>query len=86
MTSSLDDVDYDQLRRLVGLVDHDVSADPFGVRAMDAVVFITGNATQTAWFYQVAFGMRLVAYAGPETGLADHKSFVLESGDRKSVV
>ena len=44
------------------------SADPFPVKAMDAVVFISGNATQTAWFYQVAFGMRLVAYSGPEPG------------------
>ena len=86
MTNSLDDVTYDQLRQLVGLVDHDISADPFPVRAVDAVVFVAGNATQTAWFYQMAFGMRLVAYAGPETGVADHKSFVLESGSARFVI
>jgi 4-hydroxyphenylpyruvate dioxygenase len=69
----IDDVSLDQLRQLVGLVEHDESKDPFPVRAMDAIVFVAGNATQTAWFYQVAFGMRLVAYSGPETGNRDHK-------------
>ncbi|OLF08933.1 4-hydroxyphenylpyruvate dioxygenase [Actinophytocola xanthii] len=82
----LDDVSFDQLRQLVGLVEHDESKDPFPVRAMDAVVFTVGNATQTAWFYQLAFGMRLVAYSGPETGNRDHKSFVLKSGSARFVV
>ncbi|HEY0449469.1 4-hydroxyphenylpyruvate dioxygenase [Actinophytocola sp.] len=82
----LDDISFDQLRQLVGLVDYDESKDPFPVRAMDAVVFVVGNATQTAWFYQAAFGMRLVAYAGPETGNRDHKSFVLKSGSARFVI
>ena len=83
---ALDDTSYDQLRQLVGLVDHDDSADPFPVKAMDAVVFTVGNATQTAWFYQSAFGMRLVAYSGPETGDAERKSFVLTSGSARFVI
>ncbi len=82
----LDDVSYDQLRQLVGLVDHDPSKDPFPVKAMDAVVFVSGNATQTALFYQFAFGMRLVAYTGPEHGTADHKAFVLTSGSARFVI
>jgi len=82
----LDDVTFDQMRQLVGLVEHDESKDPFPVRAMDAVVFAVGNATQTAWFYQAAFGMRLVAYSGPETGNRDHKSFVLKSGSARFVI
>jgi len=81
-----DDVSFDQMRQLVGLVDYDSSKDPFPVKAMDAVVFVAGNATQTAWFYQVAFGMRLVAYSGPETGNRDHKSFVLKSGSARFVI
>jgi 4-hydroxyphenylpyruvate dioxygenase len=84
--TGLDDVSFDQLRQLVGLVEYDASKDPFPVRAMDGVVFVVGNATQTAWFYQHAFGMRLVAYSGPETGNADHKSFVLKSGSARFVV
>jgi 4-hydroxyphenylpyruvate dioxygenase len=82
----LDDVSFDQLRQLVGLVDYDSSKDPFPVKAMDAVVFVVGNATQTAWFYQVAFGMQLVAYMGPETGNRDYKSFVLKSGSARFVI
>ncbi|MEV6606953.1 4-hydroxyphenylpyruvate dioxygenase [Kutzneria sp. NPDC051319] len=86
MTEMLDDVSFESLKQLVGLVDYDASKDPFPVKAMDAVVFVAGNATQTAWFYQVAFGMQLVAYSGPETGNRDHKSFVLKSGSARFVI
>ncbi|GLZ43436.1 4-hydroxyphenylpyruvate dioxygenase [Actinokineospora sp. NBRC 105648] len=82
----IDEVSYDQLRQLVGLVDYDESRDPFPVNALDAVVFVVGNATQTALFYQAAFGMTLVAYSGPETGNRDHKAFVLKSGSGRFVV
>ncbi len=82
----LDEVSFDQLRQLVGLVDYDSSLDPFPVRALDAVVFAVGNATQTAWYYQHVFGMRLVAYSGPENGNRDHKSYVLTSGAARFVV
>src|SRR5512135_2758463 len=43
------------------------SQDSFPVKGMDAVVFAVGNAKQAAHYYQTAFGMRLVAYRGPET-------------------
>ncbi|MFC9787312.1 4-hydroxyphenylpyruvate dioxygenase [Rhodococcus sp. NPDC127528] len=75
-----------RLRRLVGLVDHDDAADPFPVVGMDAVVFVCGNATQCAHYFVSAWGMTLVAYAGPETGQRDHKSFVLESGSVRFVL
>ncbi len=79
------DLTLEQLKQLVGLVDYDESRDPFPVTAMDAVVFVVGNATQTAQFYQLALGMDLVAYAGPETGIRDHKAFVLKSGSARFV-
>ncbi|MER6298280.1 4-hydroxyphenylpyruvate dioxygenase [Kitasatospora sp. NPDC001539] len=79
-------LDADQLRRLVGLVEHDASTDPFPVTAQDAVVFVVGNATQTAQFYQVVFGMELVAYSGPETGRRDRKAYVLRSGSCRFVI
>jgi len=84
--TELDDVGLEQLKQLVGLVDHDPAGDPFPVRAMDAVVFVVGNATQTALYYQFAFGMDLVAYSGPETGNRDHKAFVLKAGSARFVV
>jgi 4-hydroxyphenylpyruvate dioxygenase len=80
------DVDPNEERRLVGLVDHDPSTDPFPVNGLDAVVFVVGNATQAAHFYQSAFGMELVAYRGPETGDANRKSFVLKSGSARFVL
>jgi 4-hydroxyphenylpyruvate dioxygenase len=79
------DLDLDQLKQLVGLVEYDESKDPFPVTAMDAVVFVCGNATQTAHFYQLAFGMDLVAYSGPESGVRDHKAYVLRAGSARFV-
>ena len=76
----------ERLKQLVGLVDYDASADPFPVTALDAVVFVSGNATQSAHFYRTAFGMQLVAYTGPETGNRDHKAFVLRSGSARFVI
>ena len=80
------DLDLDQLKQLVGLVPYDESTDPFPVTAMDAVVFVVGNATQTAKYYQLAFGMDLVAYSGPEHGNKDHKAFVLKAGSARFVI
>jgi 4-hydroxyphenylpyruvate dioxygenase len=80
------DLNLEQLKQLVGLVPYDESTDPFPVTGWDAVVFVVGNATQTAHYYQSAFGMELVAYSGPETGNRDHKSYVLRSGSCRFVV
>src|SRR5215510_13046701 len=80
------DLTAERLTQLVGLVDYDASADPFPVTALDAVVFVSGNATQSAHFYRSAFGMHLVAYTGPETGNRDHKAFVLRSGSARFVI
>jgi 4-hydroxyphenylpyruvate dioxygenase len=80
------ELSVEQLEQLVGLVDYDASKDPFPVTAMDAVVFVVGNATQTAHFYQLVFGMDLVAYAGPETGVRDHTAYVLKAGSARFVV
>ncbi|WP_020572310.1 4-hydroxyphenylpyruvate dioxygenase [Parafrankia discariae] len=74
------ELDVDQLRQLVGLVEHDPAGDPFPVSGWDAVVWVVGNANQAAHYYQSAFGMDLVAYSGPETGEPDHCSYVLTSG------
>jgi 4-hydroxyphenylpyruvate dioxygenase len=46
----------------------------------DAVEYWVGNAKQAAFYYRVALGFRLVAYAGPETGVRDRASYVLEQG------
>ena len=80
------DLTLEQLQQLVGLVEYDEHNDVFPVIGWDAIVFVVGNATQTAHYYQSAWGMELVAYSGPEHGNRDHKSFVLKSGSIRFVV
>ncbi|WP_153393513.1 4-hydroxyphenylpyruvate dioxygenase [Ornithinicoccus halotolerans] len=79
-------LELDQLQQLVGLVPYDERQDVFPVTGWDAIVFVVGNATQAAHFYQSAFGMELVAYSGPETGNRDHKAYVLKSGSIRFVL
>ena len=45
-----------------------------------------GNAKQAAYFYERAFGFTRTAYAGPETGVRDRASYVLEQGGIRLVV
>ncbi|MBC3984748.1 4-hydroxyphenylpyruvate dioxygenase [Streptomyces sp. AC563] len=61
-------------------------ADPFPVKGMDAVVFAVGNAKQAAHYYATAFGMKLVAYSGPENGSRETASYVLVSGGARFVL
>jgi 4-hydroxyphenylpyruvate dioxygenase len=80
------DLTLEQLHQLVGLVEYDEDNDVFPVTGWDAIVFVVGNATQTAHYYQSAWGMQLEAYSGPENGNRDHKSFVLRSGSIRFVI
>jgi 4-hydroxyphenylpyruvate dioxygenase len=59
--------------------------DTFPFPGMDAVVFAVGNAKQAAHYYSTAFGMRRVAYRGPETGYPDEAAHVLEAGGARFV-
>jgi 4-hydroxyphenylpyruvate dioxygenase len=52
----------------------------------DHVELWVGNAKQAAYFYQHALGFSPVAYAGPETGVRDRASYVLEQGEIRFVV
>ena len=59
--------------------------DRFPIIGMDAVVFAVGNAKQAAHYYSTAFGMRRIAYRGPETGCRDETTHVLTSGGARFV-
>ncbi|CAM5270867.1 hypothetical protein SBADM41S_06454 [Streptomyces badius] len=61
-------------------------ADRFPVKGMDAVVFAVGNAKQAAHYYSTAFGMKLVAYSGPENGSRETASYVLTNGSARFVL
>jgi 4-hydroxyphenylpyruvate dioxygenase len=56
------------------------------LKGTDHVEFFVGNARQSAYFYRAAFGMSLVAYAGPETGRRDRVSYVLQQGKVRFVL
>ncbi len=52
----------------------------------DYVEFYVGNARQAAYYYRLAFGMKLVAYSGPETGVRHRASYVLQQGKVRFVL
>src|ERR1035438_985912 len=54
-----------------------VEKDFLPLNGTDYVEFYVGNARQAAHYYRTAFGLRLVAYRGPETGTRDQASYVL---------
>src|ERR1700729_3121268 len=83
MTATQEHLDTDTL---TGVVAHDISADPFPVSGWDALVWASGNATQSAQYFQLAFGMRLEAYSGPEPGNRDHHAYVLRAGSVRFVI
>ena len=53
-------------------------ADTFPINGTDYLEFYVGNAKQASVYYRAAFGYRLTAYRGPETGVRDRASYVLE--------
>jgi 4-hydroxyphenylpyruvate dioxygenase len=54
------------------------TTDFLPLNGTDHLEFFVGNAKQSAYYYQVAWGYKLVAYAGPETGVRDRASYVLQ--------
>ncbi len=55
-----------------------MNKDFLPINGTDHIEFYVGNAKQAALFYQHCFGFSLVAYAGPETGVRDRSSYVLQ--------
>jgi 4-hydroxyphenylpyruvate dioxygenase len=56
------------------------------INGTDHIEFWVGNAKQSAMFYMAALGFELVAYAGPETGLRDRASYVLQQNKLRFVL
>jgi 4-hydroxyphenylpyruvate dioxygenase len=55
-----------------------MAQDFLPLNGTDYIEMYVGNAKQSAHFYQHAFGFELVAYAGPETGVRESASYVLQ--------
>lgn len=63
-----------------------MQTDFLPLNGTDFIEFWVGNAKQSALFYQHTLGFRLVAYAGPETGLRDRASYVLQQNKIRFVL
>ncbi|MGJ5819695.1 4-hydroxyphenylpyruvate dioxygenase [Paludibaculum fermentans] len=53
-------------------------SDLFPLSGIDHIHFLVANAKQAAYYYRAAFGFRITAYRGPETGTREAASYVLE--------
>ncbi len=60
--------------------------DTFPINGTDYIEFYVGNAKQASLYYRTAFGFKLVAYRGPETGTRDRASYVLQQGKVRFVL
>lgn len=54
--------------------------DTFPINGTDYIEFYCGNAKQSAMYYMAAFGYKMVAYRGPETGHRETASYILQQG------
>ncbi|MEJ7809822.1 MAG: 4-hydroxyphenylpyruvate dioxygenase [Gemmatimonadaceae bacterium] len=62
------------------------ATDTFPINGTDYVEFYVGNAKQAAHYYRSAFGYKLEAYRGPETGTRDRASYLLTQGKVRLVL
>lgn len=63
-----------------------MSNDFLPLNGTDHIEFYVGNAKQSAYYYQHAFGFELIAYSGPETGVRERASYVLQQGKVRFVL
>ena len=64
----------------------ETSQDFLPLKGTDYIEFYVGNAKQAAHFYESVFGFEIVAYSGPETGVRDRASYVVQQGKIRLVL
>lgn len=57
-----------------------IEQDAFPINGTDYIEFYVGNAKQASHYYRSAFGYQLIAYRGPETGVRDRASYLMQQG------
>ena len=67
-------------------VEREAQRDFLPLNGTDYLEFYVGNAKQAAYYYRAAFGMKLTAYRGPETGTRDRASYVLQQNKIRFVL
>lgn len=63
-----------------------MNQDFLPINGTDHIELYVGNAKQSALYYQHCLGFELVAYAGPETGVRDRASYVLQQNKIRFVL
>jgi 4-hydroxyphenylpyruvate dioxygenase len=63
-----------------------MTTDFLPINGTDYIELYVGNAKQASLFYQHSMGFELIAYAGPETGLRDRASYVLQQNKIRFVL
>ncbi|WP_456424965.1 4-hydroxyphenylpyruvate dioxygenase [Rhodocaloribacter sp.] len=56
------------------------------INGTDYIEFYVGNAKQAAYYYQSAFGFRIIGYRGLETGSRTEASYLLQQGKIRFVL
>src|SRR3954463_3837734 len=64
----------------------ETNTDTFPINGTDYIEFYVGNAKQASIYYRSAFGFKLIGYRGPETGMRDRASYLLEQGKIRFVL
>jgi len=64
----------------------ETTTDTFPINGTDYIEFWVGNAKQASLYYRTAWGYRVTAYRGPETGVRDRVSYLLEQGKIRLVL
>ncbi len=60
--------------------------DLFPIHGTHHIEFYVGNAKQAAFYYRRALGFKLRGYLGPETGVRDRVSYLVEQGKIRFVL
>ncbi|GHO81812.1 4-hydroxyphenylpyruvate dioxygenase [Ktedonobacter sp. SOSP1-85] len=63
-----------------------VEQDFMPIQNFDYIEMYVGDARHTSYYFSQAWGFVPVAYAGLETGVRDHTSYVLEQGNIRLVI
>jgi 4-hydroxyphenylpyruvate dioxygenase len=64
----------------------ELEEDFLPINGTDYVEYYVGNAKQAAYYYQSAFGFKIIGYRGPETGHRDAASYLLTQGKIRFVL
>src|ERR1700751_3692992 len=75
-----------KLRQVRSIMSTTTKANPLARIDWDYIEFYVGNAKQAAHYYMSAFGFDQLAYAGPETGVKNRASYLLEQNKLRFVL